>query len=49
MADGEGFEFVNKIKGGVIPGSFIPAVEKGVARGDAGTASWPAIRCATSG
>jgi len=30
MGDGEGFEFVNKIKGGVIPGSFIPAVEKGV-------------------
>ncbi len=27
---GEGFEFVNKIKGGAIPGSFIPAVEKGV-------------------
>ena len=27
---GEGFEFVNAIKGGVIPGSFIPAVEKGV-------------------
>jgi elongation factor G len=27
---GEGFEFVNKIKGGVIPGGFIPAVEKGV-------------------
>ncbi len=26
----EGFEFVNKIKGGVIPNSFIPAVEKGV-------------------
>ncbi|MBA2516624.1 MAG: elongation factor G [Solirubrobacterales bacterium] len=25
-----GFEFVNRIKGGVIPGSFIPAVEKGV-------------------
>src|SRR5205814_4474994 len=24
------FEFVNKIKGGVIPNSFIPAVEKGV-------------------
>jgi elongation factor G len=24
------FEFVNAIKGGVIPGSFIPAVEKGV-------------------
>jgi elongation factor G len=26
----EGFEFVNQIKGGVIPTSFIPAVEKGV-------------------
>src|SRR5205823_4744777 len=28
--DGAGLEFVNAIKGGVIPGSFIPAVEKGV-------------------
>ncbi len=27
---GEGFEFVDNIKGGVIPHSFIPAVEKGV-------------------
>jgi elongation factor G len=27
--DGSGFEFVNAIKGGVIPHSFIPAVEKG--------------------
>jgi elongation factor G len=27
---GTGFEFVNAIKGGVIPGGFIPAVEKGV-------------------
>jgi elongation factor G len=27
---GEGFEFVNAIKGGVVPSSFIPAVEKGV-------------------
>ncbi len=27
---GEGFEFVNAIKGGVIPGGFIPAVEKGI-------------------
>ncbi len=26
----DGFEFVDQIKGGVIPGSFIPAVEKGV-------------------
>jgi len=28
--DGTGLEFVNAIKGGVIPGNFIPAVEKGV-------------------
>jgi elongation factor G len=27
---GEGFQFVNAIKGGVIPSGFIPAVEKGV-------------------
>ncbi|MBK7585726.1 MAG: elongation factor G [Myxococcales bacterium] len=27
---GAGFEFVDEIKGGVIPGQFIPAVEKGV-------------------
>jgi len=27
---GGGFEFVDEIKGGVIPGKFIPAVEKGV-------------------
>jgi elongation factor G len=30
LATGSGFEFVDKIKGGVIPSSFIPAVEKGV-------------------
>ncbi len=30
LPDGEGFEFVNAIKGGVIPTGFIPAVEKGV-------------------
>ena len=33
LEDGEspdGFQFVNEIKGGVIPSSFIPAVEKGV-------------------
>jgi len=29
-ASGEGFDFVNKIKGGAIPTEFIPAVEKGV-------------------
>jgi elongation factor G len=28
--DGKGLEFVNKIKGAAIPGSFIPAVQKGV-------------------
>jgi elongation factor G len=30
LAPGEGFQFVNAIKGGVIPTSFVPAVEKGV-------------------
>ncbi len=30
LPSGEGFEFVNHIKGGAIPGGFIPAVEKGV-------------------
>jgi elongation factor G len=30
LPPGEGFEFVDEIKGGVIPHSFIPAVEKGV-------------------
>jgi elongation factor G len=30
LPQGTGFEFVNHIKGGVIPGGFIPAVEKGV-------------------
>jgi elongation factor G len=30
LPDATGFEFVNAIKGGVIPTSFIPAVEKGV-------------------
>ncbi|MEA2353608.1 MAG: elongation factor [Thermoleophilaceae bacterium] len=30
LPHGQGFEFVNAIKGGVIPTSFIPAVEKGI-------------------
>jgi elongation factor G len=29
-APGEGFDFVNKVKGGAIPTEYIPAVEKGV-------------------
>jgi elongation factor G len=29
-APGEGFDFINKIKGGSIPSEFIPAVQKGV-------------------
>jgi elongation factor G len=29
-APGEGFDFVNRIKGGAIPSEFIPAVERGV-------------------
>jgi elongation factor G len=33
---GAGFEFINAIKGGVIPGGFIPAVEKGVVEAMAG-------------
>ncbi len=30
LEQGAGFEFENSIKGGVIPGGFIPAVEKGI-------------------
>jgi elongation factor G len=30
LARGAGFEFVDEVKGGVIPGQFLPAVEKGV-------------------
>jgi elongation factor G len=30
IADAQGFEFVNAIKGGVIPTGFIPAVQKGI-------------------
>jgi elongation factor G len=29
-AEGEGFDFVNRIKGGVIPSEFIPAAEQGI-------------------
>ncbi|UTV29898.1 elongation factor G [Photobacterium atrarenae] len=30
LARGEGFQFINKVVGGAIPTSFIPAVEKGI-------------------
>ncbi|HEY6759167.1 MAG TPA: elongation factor G [Baekduia sp.] len=41
--DGESFEFVNAIKGGVIPQGFIPAVQKGVvdAMGSGPVAGYP--------
>jgi elongation factor G len=41
--DGESFEFVNAIKGGVIPQGFIPAVQKGVleAMGNGPIAGYP--------
>lgn len=33
LARGGGFEFVDEVKGGAIPGQFMPAVEKGVRQG----------------
>jgi elongation factor G len=44
-APGEGFDFVNKIKGGSIPTEFIPAVEKGAAEamGDGVLAGYPVV------
>jgi elongation factor G len=43
LESGSGFEFVNAIKGGVIPTGFIPAVEKGVieAMGEGAVAGYP--------
>ncbi len=42
---GEGFEFVDEIKGGSIPRQFIPAVEKGVAEtmAEAGVRGFPVV------
>jgi elongation factor G len=47
MERGAGFEFVDAVKGGVIPNTFIPAVEKGV-RQAMPLAAWPASPCRTS-
>jgi elongation factor G len=43
LPQGEGFEFQNAIKGGVIPSGFIPAVEKGIreAMSDGVVAGYP--------
>lgn len=43
MERGAGFEFVDAVKGGVIPGPFIASVEKGVHQGmaDGGVAGFP--------
>jgi translation elongation factor EF-G len=45
IPSGPSFEFVDQIKGGVIPGSFIPAVEKGVRRRCARPSHWPTRCC----
>ena len=47
---GEGFEFINEIRGGVIPQAFIPAVKKGVKEAmDKGvTAGYPMIDIAVT-
>ena len=45
---GKGFEFVDAIKGGVVPREYIPAVEKGVDRSADAKACWPATRSSTS-
>jgi len=44
-APGEGFDFVNKIRGGSVPSEFIPAVEKGVeeALGNGVRAGYPMV------
>lgn len=44
-ARGEGYEFVNGVKGGAIPANFIPAIEKGVkeAMGKGIIASYPMV------
>ena len=43
LSRGEGFEFVDEVKGGTIPGQFMPAVEKGVRQvlGSGAVAGYP--------
>ncbi|MGA7801721.1 MAG: elongation factor G [Gammaproteobacteria bacterium] len=43
LEPGSGFQFVNRITGGVIPGQFIPAVEKGIRQvlGSGAVAGYP--------
>ena len=50
LTPGEGFEFVDQIKGGVIPQEFIPAVKKGVkeAMEEGVIASYPVIDIKTT-
>ena len=45
---GQGFEFVNEVFGGTIPGQYIPARRKGRPRHPRPTAPSPATRCRTS-
>ncbi|MFQ5351682.1 MAG: elongation factor G [Candidatus Binatia bacterium] len=47
LAAGEGFVFVNSIKGGAIPREYIPAVEKGIkgALGSGALAGYPVVDC----
>ena len=49
LADAAGFEFVDKIVGGVVPRQFIPSVEKGVRCADGAGRRRPATRWSTSG
>jgi elongation factor G len=41
---GKGFEFLDEIKGGVVPREYIPAVEKGVIEARSTAVCWPASR-----
>jgi elongation factor G len=46
MPQGGGYEFVDAIKGGVVPREFIPAVDKGI-RETLETGCWPVTRWST--